>query len=178
MCWLPLRISLRCLSISVCTYVCLCAFCVCVCLRVPSFGVFLHVYIFVSSLCVSVLCVYICLPMCLYICLFFCVSLQVSLSICLSVGVCMFICVCVCVCLAVCFFRYIALAFVFLCSSDHVYMRVRSQTQNKWLAEIPLNISEWVLTASLPQHPSVSTCYRALLASTPYLLPLMLQSRY
>lgn len=90
----------------------------------------------------------------------------------------MFIWVCVCVCLAVCFFWYIALAFVFLCTSDHVYMRVRSQTQNKWLAEIPRNMSEWVLTARLPQHPSVSTCYRALLASTPYLLPLMLQSRY
>jgi hypothetical protein len=82
----------------------------------------------------------------MYVCL--CVYMFVYF-LCLYVCLCTFVCQWVYVCLSVfvyvyvmCFFQYIALVLVFLCTSDHVCMCVRSQSQNKWLAEVLLKISK------------------------------------
>jgi len=47
---------------------------------------------------------------------------------------------------------------------------VRSQIWDKWLIEVPINISK-CLAARFSQHPSIPTCYRALLAGIPCPLP-------
>lgn len=44
---------------------------------------------------------------------------------------------------------------------------VRYQVQNKWLFEVPINMSKWALASRFSQHPSVSTYYRAFLIGLP-----------
>lgn len=51
--------------------------------------------------------------------------------------------------------------------------RVRSQTWDRRLTEVPINISKWTLTARFSQHPSVSMCYRILMAGIAHPLPLI-----